>query len=375
MMNEGRDNQGAAGGGHAAADDLEGRFTADLIRARGAELASLAAEAMIASQTAMAQRYSPDPQAKWRDHFLGRLTDLAAAINVDAPRIFGQQVAWARQAFLARGVPVTDLAASLKTLRAVLERELPGVDQGRVNACFRCADEAILAPETEAPSELSVTTAHGHLAAQYLLHILEGSRREAALTVTQAVKQGSVSLADAYLHVLIPVQREVGRMWHMNELSVAEEHFATATTRSVMAQLSAMAMAREPNGLTLIIAAAQGNTHDLGVRVVADFFEIAGWRVIELGADVPAADLARAAVDYSADLLAISAAMPSQISIVEDTIGAVREQLGTRCPAVLVGGPAFSSCPEAADRIGADGFASSPDEAIEMAHRLVKRAS
>ena len=46
------------------------------------------------------------------------------------------------------------------------------------------------------------------------------------------------------------------------------------------------------------MAAVAGNQHDIGLHAVADFFEMAGWRSILLGADVPAADLAQDLLSY-----------------------------------------------------------------------------
>ena len=351
------------------ADQVNARFAADMLRARMAELADLAATALLRAHPGMSGRYRPEPYAKWKEHYCGRLMDLAAAMSVASPDVFATQVAWAAAAFRARGVPLEDLSTSLGVLRSILTREVPDVDAALIGACFAGAERVLSSADVTPPTCLSVDTAHGRVAAAYLLAILEGDRRAASRVVMDAVA-GGVSIRDAYNHILLPVQREVGRMWHINELSVAEEHFATATTRSVMAQLCALAKAREPVGLTLIVAAAEGNTHDLGVRVVADFFELAGWRVIELGADVPAVDLVRAVVDYGADAVAISGAMPSQISTIEDSVSMLRRDLSP-CPVIIVGGPAFGGCPESATRIGADGYAASAEEAIELAHALV----
>ena len=353
-------------------DQVNARFAADLLRVRMAELAGLASGSLLRAHPGMAGRYRPEPLAKWKEHFCGRLMDLAAAMSVASPGVFATQVAWAAAAFRARGVPLEDLATSLTVLRDTLRREAPDADAALIDACFGGAASVLAGADVTPPTCLSVETAHGRVAAEYLLAILEGDRRAASRVVMDAVVTGGVSIRDAYNHILLPVQREVGRMWHINELSVAEEHFATATTRSVMAQLCALAKAREPVGLTLIVAAAEGNTHDLGVRVVADFFELAGWRVIELGADVPAIDLVRAVVDYGADAVAISGAMPSQISTIEDSISILRRDLDP-CPVIIVGGPAFGGCPESATRIGADGHAPSAEAAIDLAHALVAK--
>lgn len=351
-------------------DSEQSRFAADLLRARVSELAETAARMLVEDHPPIAARYAPDPYSKWREHMGGRLSDLASAICLNAPEIFGTQVAWTRQAFVARGVPTHDLSTSLDVLEAVLVRELPEPDLIAARACFAAARAALAQGADVPPATLSVATREGRLAAEYLVAILEGDRRTASRLIMDAVRKG-MSIRTVYLEVLLPVQREVGRMWHINELSVAEEHFATSTTRAVMAQLMAEAPVAASNQCVILLAAVEGNTHDLGVRAVADFFEIAGWRVIELGANVPASDLVRAAIDYSVDIVAISAAMPSQIGTIEATIAMLRAQLGESCPPVIVGGAAFCSCEEVWQKVGAAAFTNDIDEAIAIAGRLV----
>jgi methanogenic corrinoid protein MtbC1 len=85
------------------------------------------------------------------------------------------------------------------------------------------------------PAELSTRllpdTPEGRLAAEYLLAVMEGDRRRASQLILDAVDQGQ-SVRDVYLRVLLPAQQEVGRMWLVGEINVAEEHFASATTKA-----------------------------------------------------------------------------------------------------------------------------------------------
>ena len=82
-----------------------------------------------------------------------------------------------------------------------------------------------------------------------LLALLEGDRRRARELVF-AANGMELSIPRKYLEVLLPAQSEIGRMWLANEITVAEEHFATATTRSAMAQLLAQAPLRQRTPLT-----------------------------------------------------------------------------------------------------------------------------
>ena len=67
-----------------------------------------------------------------------------------------------------------------------------------------------------------------------------------------------------------------------------------------------------------------GNQHDIGLQVVADFFEMDGWKVIHLGSDMPIPDLVQAVESYQPDLLALSVSLHAQLVTLTETIQAVR---------------------------------------------------
>jgi methanogenic corrinoid protein MtbC1 len=160
-------------------------------------------------------------------------------------------------------------------------------------------------------------------------------------------------------------------MWHADEINVAEEHFASDTTKTVMAQLMSRATCKPRNGKTMIAAAVASNHIDIGLQAVADFFEMDGWRAIQLGADVPTTDIVQAVTAFDADLLGLSASQSIHFEIVRETIHAVRSApLGTRIK-IIVGGFAFAGSQHLAQRLGADGYASDPAAAVLLGRDLV----
>jgi len=350
--------------------DFQSRFLAELLSARADELAELAATELLRARPEIAARYQPLPREKWQRALMGRVHDLATAVHMQSPSLFRTQVEWARSAFAARGTPTDDLRFSLEALATVLQREVPPEDSEHVAGYLAEARRGVETPRPDGPVRLSLETAHGRIAAEYLLKLLEGDRLAASRTVLDAVGHG-LTVREAYLEVLLPVQHELGRMWHLNEVSVGEEHFATATTEMVMSQLLALTERRKPNGRALLAASVDGNSHDLGIRMVADFFELDGWRAVYLGASCPAEDLLVATVDFGVDVVALSAALPGQLRILEETIGLIRDSMGSASPKIIVGGSAFSSCKDSWAVLGADGHSASADEAVALGRRLV----
>jgi methanogenic corrinoid protein MtbC1 len=221
-----------------------------------------------------------------------------------------------------------------------------------------------MAPETPA---LSIDDRAGRLAAGYMLALLEGERRRAIALVTDAVRQGEVDVAGALLDVCLPAQRELGRMWHMNEITIAEEHFVTSTTMMLRGQLLALAPEPESCGRTVVTAALEDDAHDLGVSVVGDLFELDGWRVVSLGALVPVDDLVWSAETFTADLVVLAATLAAHRRAVTRAVETLRREHPVP---VLVGGRAFHEDPSLWKRTGADGHAATAREAVPLGRRL-----
>jgi len=156
-----------------------------------------------------------------------------------------------------------------------------------------------------------------------------------------------------------------------NEINVAEEHFASQTTKMVMAQLLPRATSQPANGKTMIAAAVAGNQHDIGLHAVADFFEIDGWRTVLLGANVPARDLVQAVDCFAADLLGLSVSQTTQFEAAKTTIQAVRSGARGTEVKILLGGRAFTDPNDLPTELGADGYAADAAKAVALGRQFV----
>lgn len=200
--------------------------------------------------------------------------------------------------------------------------------------------------------------------------MLQGDRRRASRVVLDALDEGCL-VQDLLVDVLLPAQVEIGRMWHADEVNVAEEHFVSSTTRSLIAQLMARAELRPSNGKTMLAAGVAGNYVDIGLQVVADFFEMDGWRAIELGADVPAYDIVQAVEYFEADLIGLSASQVTQLYTLRHTIQSLRSGGRGEILKIIVGGLAFAGLEHLATDFQADGHASDPAAAVQLGRDLV----
>ncbi len=119
---------------------------------------------------------------------------------------------------------------------------------------------------------------------------------------------------------------------------------------------------------TVVIATVEGDIHDIGKNLVALMLKNHGFRVIDLGKDVPAEEIIRAAKENNAGIIALSALMTTTMQRMREVIEcARRERLAAK---IMIGGAVITR--EYADEIGADGYSRDAAEAVRVAKRLVE---
>ena len=200
--------------------------------------------------------------------------------------------------------------------------------------------------------------------------LLRARRGEATELIIGAVETGEFSVQEVYLGVFDPVLREVGKLWQDNQLSIAQEHFISATTQLIMSRLYPKIFSSTPHGRRMIAACAGPELHEIGLRMVADFFELGGWDTYYIGANLPLDAVLTAVTKRAAALLALSATMPSHLSYVHRLIQGLRADEALRSTTVLVGGAAFCMDPDLWRSIGADGFSADAGSAVALAEQL-----
>jgi methanogenic corrinoid protein MtbC1 len=307
--------------------------------------------------------------ASWKRHIEQHLYQLAAALADDLPEGFADQISWSRDAFSARGQSSAPLEALVAIARETLRGSLPPDTHAAIDACYDAAEAALGAEAGEDEGYLDPDAPGGDLAVRYTAALRAGDEPAAQAVVLDALDAGLLTPQQAVHQVLVPALRELGREWHLNRLSIAEEHLATAVTQKLLARVLARNPLAEPNGKTVLLTAVAGNCHGFGIQIIAAEFELDGWRTLHLGTDMPAEDIADMAKHHGVDLVGIGATIDTQRHSVEACIRALRAARPEQ--KILVGGQAFEGARDAWKRCGADAFAGSAREAVLEGRRLV----
>jgi methylmalonyl-CoA mutase cobalamin-binding subunit/DNA-binding transcriptional MerR regulator len=138
--------------------------------------------------------------------------------------------------------------------------------------------------------------------------------------------------------IVTPLLRRVGDRWHAGQLTPAHEHLASVVIGRVLGWLTGH-FSRDESAPVLVVATPQGEQHELGAAVAAVAAAEAGCRVVYLGANLPATDIAGAARQAGARAVAVSLV---NLAAADDLVREVRSLarlLGRRIP-VVAGGAA-----------------------------------
>jgi methylmalonyl-CoA mutase cobalamin-binding domain/chain len=334
----------------------EGPFAAQLIRSAIGSFAMGAA----------------DGDRQLAREFEAQLEVLAEALATGRQALLDQEMAWRKVAHRSRGVADELLVDSLNRLRGELEDRLPD-GPGRMAA--RCLEDAAKRL-ADAPKEQASYLEDGPLvneARRYLECILEADR-DGALAIVDELLRRPVEPGEIHEQIVTRTQRELGRMWQMNEAHIGEEHFGSAVADEALSRIRAHEAAPARTGERVLLAAVAGNMHDLGIRMVADHMRWAGFDAVLLGANMPAEDIVQSAIDFDTKLVVLSAHLATHVTSLARAIKAIRAAKRLRGVPVLVGGPPFAVVEDLWQVVGADGVSLSAPQAPVVARGLLEEA-
>ena len=317
----------------------------------------------------LAQRYGSVAREKSLQDASYHVSYLAQALALDSQAVFTDYVAWAKIVLIHRKVAAADFAFHLECLADVLRKRIPSTPGALAAEFVMSAVRAMPTMPEDLPTFLRDDEPLSPLAHQYLEALQRGERHVASRLVLDAVAAGS-SVKDIYLRVFQPAQYEIGRLWETNRMTVAQEHYCTAATQLIMSQLYSHVFAGAKSGRNLVATCVAGDLHELGVRMVSDFFEMDGWNTYYVGANVPHQSVIAAIVERDADVLAISATLFYHVESVRQLIHAVREHPVARQVKILTGGYPFNQSPDLWKQVGADGYAPDANRALTLANKL-----
>lgn len=116
----------------------------------------------------------------------------------------------------------------------------------------------------------------------------------------------------------------------------------------------------------ILIATVKGDIHDIGKNIVKMLLENYGYKVVDLGKDVPPEEIVRSAKAENIKLVGLSALMTTTVKYMEETIKLLKDN-GVDCK-IMVGGAVLNE--DYAKMVGADFYAHDAAAAAKIAARV-----
>ncbi len=167
---------------------------------------------------------------------------------------------------------------------------------------------------------------------------------------------------------MIPAMEAIGKEFEAGRVFVPNLLLSARAMKSALDILKPLMLAGQTTTLgTVVIGTVKGDLHDIGKNLVASMLEGRGFKVVNLGTDVSKERFIEAAKENNADIIACSALLTTTMDYMKDIVDAVRaDGLPVK---VMIGGAPVTA--EFAAAIGADGFSTNANEAVEVAKKLL----
>jgi len=197
--------------------------------------------------------------------------------------------------------------------------------------------------------------------------LMAGRKNDVETLVDQALASG-LPTRRILNEGLIAGMEKLGVLFKNNEVFIPEVLVAARAMNAGLTKLEPYLIKDkiEPKGL-IVIGTVKGDLHDIGKNLVAMMLKGAGYKIIDLGADVTPEKFVEAARQNKADIVALSALLTTTMIQMKNVIQTLRNA-GLSVP-VIVGGAPLTQ--DYADQVGAKGYAPDAASAVDVVHRLV----
>jgi methanogenic corrinoid protein MtbC1 len=202
--------------------------------------------------------------------------------------------------------------------------------------------------------------------ARYLEALLQGDRK-ACRSVVEETLQSGIPANSVYLHLIWPVMAEIERLQRTDRITSVQEHLATRINRTIVDQLQNKLPRRPAKNKKVAVCCARDELQELGAQMIADLFESDGWQVRFLGGGLSNDDIFGFINEYAPDVLLVYGTAPKQAPDVRRLIDQVRTVNAWPDMRIIVSGGLFNRAEGLWEEIGADGFAATAADVLQVA--------
>ncbi len=198
--------------------------------------------------------------------------------------------------------------------------------------------------------------------------VLKGNKGTILDEVKHAIEAGEQP--DALINeYLIPAINEVGELFNQKKYFLPQLIGSANTMKMAIDYIEPLLVRGDgaSNMPTIVIATVEGDIHDIGKNLVALMLKNYGYRVLDMGKDVPAEDIVNLAIKENAAIIGLSALMTTTMMRMQDVVELCKEKGCTS--KIVIGGACITQ--SFADEIGADGYSKDAADCVKLVERLL----
>ncbi|WP_411680345.1 homocysteine S-methyltransferase family protein [Clostridium thailandense] len=197
--------------------------------------------------------------------------------------------------------------------------------------------------------------------------IIDGMEEDAEASTEELLKiKEPLEIVNNYI---IPALDYVGEQYEEKEIFLPQLIQSAETVKKSFSVIKKNMLAKGEDNIDkgkIVLATVKGDIHDIGKNIVKVLLENYGFKVIDLGKDVPIEKVVEAVKEHNIKLVGLSALMTTTVISMKKTIEALREN-NLQCK-IFVGGAVLNE--EYAEMIGADFYAKDARESVRIAEKI-----
>jgi len=222
---------------------------------------------------------------------------------------------------------------------------------------------------TRAAVRVAPAAPAGEAFSQIRQDVLAGSHQEIEAHI-RALLEAGLKAQDILNQGLIAAMEEIGQSFKTGQVFIPEVLLSARAMNQALVVLEPhLAAGREKGGGRILIGTVRGDMHDIGKNMVLTMLRGVGYRIKDLGINVPTEVIVKEVADYRPDVLGLSALLTTTMPEMKRVIEGLTEQGLRDKVKVIVGGAPVNA--HFARSIGADGYAPDAGEAVNLVKGLL----
>jgi methanogenic corrinoid protein MtbC1 len=206
---------------------------------------------------------------------------------------------------------------------------------------------------------------------QALANAIHTGDKEAGIKEALSLISQGKKVPQVFIECIEPTLVDVGERFSRLDIFLPELMNSASTVKAIQIVLLPYLAGEpsQPKKGRIVICTVSGDLHDIGKNIVKTMLEVNGFELRDLGVDVSAMNVVKAAAEFEADIIALSALMLPSLPSMKDVIDILREneKYKGRFKVMVGGGPVSQ---EWAEKAGADAYGDNAIEAVKVAHSL-----